>query len=209
MPALTRNRRARPILLLGCLVLLAGCGRPAYTHCPPVNRGPWVAFGDSLTAGTGAAAGADYPARLATRLGIPIINEGVPGDTTADGLARTTDILAHGPAVVLLCLGGNDALRGVALDETLANLGAIIARLQRANVCVVLIGVRSASLIDRHHRPYRDLAREKNILYLPDILDGVLGKPRLMADKIHPNAAGYDQIAARLATDLAAAGLGQ
>ncbi len=82
-----------------------------------------------------------------------------------------------------------------------------IQRLQQAGAFVVLIGVRSASLIDQYHGPFKELAAEKNTLYLPNILDGVLGKTNLMADRIHPNAAGYRQIAERLANDLREAGV--
>ncbi len=136
-----------------------------------------------------------------------IFNAGVPGNTSADGLARVEAVISLEPSVVLLCLGGNDGLRQVPLTETVANLSAVIQRLQQAGAFVVLIGVRSASLIDQYHGPFKELAAEKNTLYLPNILDGVLGKTSLMADRIHPNAAGYRQIAERLANDLREAGV--
>jgi lysophospholipase L1-like esterase len=192
------------LLLLG---LLAGCGRTAFTNFPPTTGQAWVAFGDSLTYGTGAANGEDYPSRLGRELGIEVLNAGAPGATSADGLTQLEKILELDPKVVLLCLGGNDGLQKVPLTETLANLSAIIARLQEHGAFVVLIGVRSASLLDGYDKPLRQLAREKNTLFIRNILDGVLGKRSLMSDQIHPNAAGYQKIAARLAAELRKAGV--
>jgi acyl-CoA thioesterase-1 len=172
---------------------------PAFTNFPPTVRGPWVAFGDSLTAGTGAAPNEAYPAALGRRLGLEILNLGIPGSTTADGLDRLAEALQPQPRVVLLCLGGNDSLQRQPGAQTFANLATIIDQFQQGGTFVVLVGVRSASVLDQHRRPFARLAREKRVLFVPDILDGVLGNARLMADTLHPNEAGYDHIAARLA----------
>jgi len=185
----------------GCLlalICLVACSRASFTNFPPTTGLTWVAFGDSLTAGTGTTEGHDYPALLGKRLGIEILNHGVPGDTTAAGLARLDTVLAADPRVVLLCLGGNDGLQRVPLAETVANLTTIIAQLQGKGIFVVLIGVRSASLLDQYNQPFEQLAREANTLYIPNILAGVLANPKLMADQIHPNDAGYAEIAERL-----------
>lgn len=169
-----------------------------YVNLPPPATGPWVAFGDSLTEGIGAATGNDYPSLLGQALGKSITNLGRSGDTTASGLARIEEAAGQRPSVVLLCLGGNDALNGVPRSETFENLAAIIDRFHREGSFVVLIGVRSASLRDRNEEHFARLAAEKRVFYIPDILRGVAFKPIYMADAIHPNDAGYQQITKRL-----------
>lgn len=159
-----------------------------------------VAFGDSLTAGYQMQPGQGYPEQLAALLGRPILNRGVSGDTTADGLARLDrDVLAESPRVVIVCLGANDMLRRGSIDAAFANLRQIVDRLQAKGALVVLVGVEGYPLVhgDWGAR-YRALARETGCVYVRDLLDGVFGDPRLMYDQIHPNAAGYAKIARRL-----------
>jgi len=173
-----------------------------YVNLPPTASGDWVAFGDSLTSGVGAAEGNDYPAILSAILGIPIRNLGVAGNTTQDGLDRLDQALRLEPRVVLLCLGGNDSLRGLSMDQAFDNLSAMIDAFHETGSFVVLIGIRSASLRDSNAERFKRLAREKNVLLVPDILDGVFGHSSLMSDYIHPNDAGYRFIAERLAREL-------
>jgi acyl-CoA thioesterase-1 len=204
--------RSRLILLV--IVVLGVLGfawkltrHVSYRNFPPTHGTTWVAFGDSITAGSGATSGHDYPTLLGARLGVPIMNAGVPGMTTAEGLDRVAEVFALDPKIVLLCLGGNDGLQQLPINDTVNNLSAIVARLQEHGAFVVLIGVRSASLIDKYHKPFKQLAGEKQTLFISDILDDVLGKPRLMADQIHPNDAGNEIIAARLEKELRRAGV--
>ena len=168
-----------------------------YVNLPPRATGPWLAFGDSLTEGIGAAGGSDYPSLLGRALGLSITNLGRSGETTASGLARVEEAAGQSPRVVLLCLGGNDALNGVPRSETFQNLGSIIDRFHREGSFVILIGVRSASLRDRNEEHFARLAAEKQVFYIPDILREVAFKPIYMSDAIHPNDAGYQQIAKR------------
>lgn len=194
---------------MGLLLVLAVLGwwwqHSSYEprNFPPSARGPWIAFGDSLTAGQGAVESGDYPSILSRSLGIPIQNLGVNGATTAEALDRLEPALALQPRVLLLCLGGNDGLRRVPVDATFSNLGRIIDRFLAEGTFVVLLGVRSASLSDQFAGRFEDLAREKEVLFVPNILDGVLGKPGLMADYVHPNEHGYEVIAKRIAAKLA------
>jgi lysophospholipase L1-like esterase len=170
-----------------------------YINLPPTAAGPWVAFGDSLTEGYGASAETSYPAQLGKRLGIPIQNLGVSGETSAQGLARLPQIEELNPRVVLLCFGGNDVLQNMRRDEMISNLGVMIDRLHGHGSFVVLIGVRGASIVgDRNSSAFKHLAKEKHVFFIPDILDGVLGTPSLMSDYVHPNEAGYAKIAERI-----------
>jgi lysophospholipase L1-like esterase len=189
------------LLLIGAIVgafVWFGGGGYDYRNLPPTADGPWVAFGDSLTEGYGASPGNDYPSLLGKRLGIDIQNLGKTGETSEDGLNRVDAVVALKPRVALICFGGNDALQGRAVSQTTANLAQIIDRLHGEGSFVVLIGIRSASLRDRNESHYKELAREKEVLYVPDMLQGLAFKPIYMSDAIHPNDAGYGRIAERL-----------
>jgi lysophospholipase L1-like esterase len=169
-----------------------------YRNLPPTADGPWVAFGDSLTEGYGASPGNDYPALLSKHLGMEIRNLGKSGETSEGGLQRVEEVAALKPRVVLLCFGGNDALQGKRVTQTIANVAQIIDRLHAEGSFVVLIGIRSASLRDRNSSHFKKLAREKEVLYVPDMLQGLAFKPIYMSDAIHPNDMGYARIAERL-----------
>lgn len=196
-------RRGHWLLLVVLLGLVAWLWlRPgqvaSYVNFPPRAAGEWLAFGDSLTQGYGASEGADYPAQLAKRLRVKIHNLGVSGHTTADGLARLDQAIQLQPRVVLLCLGGNDSLRGMPAEQTFANLGAMIDRFHQGGSFVVLLGVRSVGLADQNAKRFEQLAKTKRVLLVPNILNGLLFNPKFMSDEIHPNDQGYARIAERL-----------
>jgi lysophospholipase L1-like esterase len=201
---------SRRNLLLICCTLLAGLlywlwpgSRWHYRNLPPSAAGPWVAFGDSLTEGYGASGGMDYPSQLRKRLGVEIRNLGLSGETSADGLRRLADVEALDPRVVLLCFGGNDVLQNLPRQQMFSNVGAMIDRLQSRGAFVVLIGIRGPSLVgDANAKGFSELAREKGVLYVPNMLDGILTHPSLMSDYLHPNDAGYERIAARIEKEL-------
>jgi lysophospholipase L1-like esterase len=186
------------LLLLGVGIYFLANRKPHYTNFPPRATGDWIAFGDSLTAGYGASPGNDFPTLLGKKLGLKIVNKGVPGDTTENGLNREEEIVRLQPRVVLLCFGGNDALQQLPVEKTFSNLAAMIDRLQETGTFVVLIGIRSASISDRYASHFKKLAKEKHVLYVPNILSGILGTPHLMSDYVHPNDEGYNVIADRL-----------
>jgi acyl-CoA thioesterase-1 len=184
---------------LGAALQLAGCAG----ETPKVTRdGPIVAFGDSLVYGTGSSGGG-FVRMLEQQLGRPIENLGVPGDTTADGLARLDEALDHDPSVVILLLGGNDFLRQVPQDETFANLGTMIERLQADGAAVLLVGVRGGLLRDHFAARFEELAKRHGTAYVHDVLDDTLGVNGYMADQVHPNDRGYAVIADRVQPVLA------
>ncbi|HVR44631.1 MAG TPA: arylesterase [Thermoanaerobaculia bacterium] len=162
-----------------------------------------IAFGDSLTAGYGAAAGEDYTSRLSALIGARISNAGVSGDTSESALARIDrDVLGRDPRIVIVGLGGNDFLRNVPLSTTEAGLREIVRRSQGAGGMVVLLGFRFPSLRGDYGEMYERVAREEGALLIPDLLDGILSDPKLKSDEIHPNAQGYDLMAERVAGPL-------
>ncbi|MBP9757572.1 MAG: arylesterase [Candidatus Pacebacteria bacterium] len=162
-----------------------------------------VAFGDSLVVGFGANANKDFVTLLSEQIGEPIVNLGVNGDTTAKGVDRLKDLDAYKPKVVILLLGGNDALQRVPPAETFANLRTIIADIQKRGSIVLLIGVRGGVVNGVYPEEFEKLADETGAAFVPDVLEGLFGEKQYMADGIHPNDAGNRIIADRVYPSLA------
>lgn len=158
-----------------------------------------VAFGDSLVAGEGSTDDHDFVSLLSANLGRPIINLGVPGNTTAQGLARLNTLDAYKPKVVLLLLGGNDYLKRVPQEQTFKNLAEIIQDIQSRGAIVLLLGVRGGLFGDHFSSGFQNLADTYHTAYVSNVLDGLLGEPKYMSDQVHPNDAGYAIVAGRIA----------
>lgn len=195
-------------LALVCAVLfsLAACERTP--QLPRLNNGDVIlAFGDSLTHGTGATPDTAYPAVLSRLTRHTVINAGVPGETTADGLARLPGVLSEtAPRIVLLCLGGNDMLRRQDIHNTETNLRQMIQAIRASGTGVVLIGVPQPALFSGPPGFYEKLADEFGLPYEGKAFDEVLRNPRLKSDPVHANAEGYKIVAERLAKLLKRAG---
>lgn len=163
-----------------------------------ISKGPIVAFGDSLIYGIGAPEGEGFVAQLSERIGYPIINLGIPGNTTKDGLDRLNTVLTLNPSLVIVLLGGNDYLKRVPTDQTFANLDMILSQLRMRNIEVVLLGVQGGVLSDPFEKEFRILAKKYDTPYVSNVLDGVIGKKEYMNDMVHPNTLGYSKIADRV-----------
>ncbi len=186
------------VVAAGWIAFRALAPRSEITNRRPPS-GLVICFGDSLTAGTGAGDDQSYPAHLARLLGRQVINAGVPGDTTASALARLErDVLAHSPGIVCITLGGNDLKNGVSRVEAFGNLQTIVQRLHAAGALVVLIGIDPPLLGRSWADAYRDLARRTGAILIPDVYQGIMGRPELMSDRIHPNGRGYRVLARRV-----------
>jgi lysophospholipase L1-like esterase len=189
------------------LTALASCGEKVPRLAPLGPNDVIVAFGDSLTYGTGASEAESYPAVLAQLIKRDVVRAGVPGDTTAGGLARLAGVLEeHRPALVIVCLGGNDMLRKADEAQTRRNLRGILSAIKGRGIAVVLVGVPRPALITSAPAFYEELAREFGIPYEGKIVTSVLYKSELKSDPIHPNAQGYRRIAEALADLLRKAG---
>jgi acyl-CoA thioesterase-1 len=197
----------RPWLALVALGIAGSLALPG--AAPHADERVLLCFGDSLTAGLGVAPAEAYPARLGARLEAEgyryrVVNAGVSGDTTAGGLRRVEWALRLAPEVVILALGANDGLRGQDLGAVRANLDELVTRFQRGGARVLLAGMRLPPNYGRPYatefrRIYETVARLRRVAFMPFLLDGVGGDPRLnQPDGIHPNAEGHRVIAERL-----------
>jgi lysophospholipase L1-like esterase len=200
------QRAQRYVIALFAVFLLAACDRAP--TLPKLNsHDVIVAFGDSLTHGTGAASDTAYPAVLATLTGRTVINAGVPGDTTTTALQRLPAVLAeHKPRLVLLCLGGNDMLRKQPAAATANNLRLLVQTIRASGAEVILIGVPEPRLFGGAPDFYGRVAEEMRLPLEDDVFNEVLKDNRLKSDPIHANAAGYRVVAERLAEFLREAG---
>lgn len=180
----------------------------AKTSLPSDTRPVLVAFGDSLTAGFGAEPGNSYPDFLQKELdrsGLSwhVINAGVSGDTTTDGVNRLSEILSYKPRVVIVEFGGNDGLRGLPLETTRANLDQMVTTLQSAGTTVVLAGMTlppnyGAEYIRAFEQIYIDLAAKYKLTRIPFLLEGVATvatRNLMQRDGLHPTGQGNAVVA--------------
>lgn len=196
----------RFLILGGGLILLGSAifyfflrSEKEYIDYPKISEGNIIAFGDSLTEGVGASRGNDYVSLLSRKIVEPIMNAGRAGDTTLEGLIRLErDVLSKNPRIVILLLGGNDGLRRFPPDEVFARLEKIIDAIHEKGSGVLLVGIRPAVFSKEYNRRFANLAEEKKISFVPDILADIVGKSELMFDFIHPNDRGYEIVASRL-----------
>jgi acyl-CoA thioesterase-1 len=185
------------ISLVFCFSLLSGCeSRIANIRSAGEDI---ICFGDSLTKGTGSTKGNDYPSVLAGRSGMHVINAGVEGDTTREALKRIEkDVSGHDPRIVIVEFSGNDFLQGIPMRETFENLDKIVDVIEQKGAMVVLVEVRAGLFEDEYIAGFRQIAKKKKALLIPNILKGILSNPSLRSDEIHPNDAGYQIMADRI-----------
>jgi acyl-CoA thioesterase I len=188
------------LVLIACATALAGCGE----RVPPLPRldgnAVVLAFGDSLTYGTGASMPESYPAVLERLIGRKVVSAGVPGEVSATGLERLPEALAQTqPKLLILCHGGNDFLRKLPETQAAANVRAMVKLARDRGIEVVLVGVPKLGLTASPAGFYADIAREFRIPYDGEVLKKVLTDNELKSDWVHPNAKGYARIAGSLA----------
>lgn len=155
-----------------------------------------ICFGDSLTYGTGSTNGMDYPSQLSKMISKPVINAGIPGDTTESALQRLErDVLLRSPQIVLVTLGGNDLKNGIIKNVAFDNLKIIVRSIQDKGALVIIGGIDIPFWGKGFGDAYRDLCKELGAVLIPNVLEGIIGKANLMSDQIHPNNAGYTRMA--------------
>lgn len=187
-----RNQFRKITILISACILLLACS----TDTPQIPRlsedAVILAFGDSLTHGNGAGQNQSYPAMLQQLSGRKVVNAGIPGEVTAQGRDRLSDVLdEHSPDLLILCHGGNDMLRkknGKAMQE---NLRAMIREAKGQNIPVVLISVPRPTIFLSSADSYGEIAKELGIPVENEVLADILSDNALKSDQIHPNAEGY------------------
>jgi len=210
IPSVSPLLRLLSLLYLACLLL--ACGNE---KLPAIPAGSTVlVLGDSLSYGTGAAEHQDYPTLLAQNTGWNIINAGVPGNTSEQGLARLPALLEeHQPALLMIVLGGNDFLKKVPVSQTIANLNTMIQMGKSKNSTTLLVAIPDYQPVKAafgglsDHTLYATLAKETQTPFIEDVFSPVLSKNALKADYVHPNAQGYRQVEERLRASLIKLGL--
>ena len=186
----------RLFVLLMAAALLAGCGSRAKLEKLDGNA-VILAFGDSLTFGTGAGPTESYPAALERNIGRKVVNAGVPGETSARGLERLPEVLGEvKPKLLILCHGGNDFLQRLEDAKAAANVRAMVQLARGQGVAVVLLATPKPGLPPSIPVFYGQIAKELGVPIEEGAVRSVLFDNRLKADMVHPNAAGYAQIAA-------------
>lgn len=182
------------LILVCAALLLSACGGPKLEVLPA--DATILAFGDSLTAGTGVSFENSYPAVLATRLERKVINAGVPGEVTQEGKARLPRLLdEHSVQLVVICHGGNDFLRRLPEDQTEANLREMVGEVQSRGIDVALIGVPVPGIWANPPELYKRLADEFDVPLDEDILGELETDPAMKSDPVHLNKPGYQRMA--------------
>jgi acyl-CoA thioesterase-1 len=201
------NKLLSLLFLLWTHLALCSAEPPA-ANGAPAARGRIVVLGDSITAGYGLDPAQAYPALLqkkldAAHLPFTVANAGVSGDTTAGGLRRVDWALSAGAEVLIIALGGNDGLRGIAPKQTADNLAGIIqrARAKSPHISVLIAGMRmpdnlGPEFVEQFSAVFPRVAAEQKAELIPFLLEGVGGVPKLnQADQIHPTAEGQKIVA--------------
>lgn len=197
MTGSTRSGMQRLFTILAMGLLLGACTKST-PRLPQLDSNSVIlAFGDSLTRGSGAAEELSYPAVLSRLSGRTVINAGIPGEISEKGLQRLPALLDRlHPDLLLLCHGGNDMLRRVSTDITRNNIESMISRALERGIPVLLIGVPKPGLLFLKPAAfYAEIAEQYDLVYEGDILAEVESDNALKSDQIHPNADGYHQIA--------------
>ncbi len=206
MHAEARSVFIRATLIVASLVAAAGCEKPPRL-APLAPDAIVLAFGDSLTFGTGAGEQESYPAQLEQLIGRRVVRAGVPGEVTAAALERLPAALdEYAPRLVLLCIGGNDFLRRLGKTQAAANIREMVQRMRSRGVDIVLVGTPEPGFTVTPPEFYAEIAKEFRIPYESGVIGRVLKDSDLKSDPIHPNARGYRVVAERLAELLRASG---
>jgi len=174
-------------------ICLAACTQAEPVYNKLSSDGVILAFGDSLTYGTGASPKNSYPAILSQLTGYSVINAGIPGEISENGLRRLPSLLdQHQPELLILTHGANDILRKLSLDKARKNLEAMVQLAQQRNIKVVMLAVPSFNVLALNSAPfYSQVAEAYQVPVDLDTLADIIGQRSLKSDRVHPNAAGY------------------
>lgn len=197
-----RTTLLKCLFFFHALVFLIACSSEPPLQ-PLSGSATILAFGDSLTAGNGASEQGSYPAQLSRLINRSVINAGISGEESNAGRQRLAALLEqYRPELLILCHGGNDLLRKRPVVQLEDNLKAMISMAQQRGIQVLLLGVPSPGIFLSGNEVYENVARDTGVELIPDLIADVLSKPALKSDTVHPNEAGYTEIAGTIAGEL-------
>lgn len=194
------------IILLISLII-TGCTEPP--SLPKLSSNSVIlAFGDSLTYGSGSTQDQNYPNILSNLIHLTVVNEGVPGEISQKGVSRLPQLLDnYRPDLLILMHGGNDMLRKIKRKETAENISNMIKEAQKRNIAVFLLGVPEPTLFFLNSAQlYQTIADQFQIPAELELMPDILSDRNLKSDPIHPNNAGYKKMAERIFKRLQEAG---
>ena len=184
------------IIVLICILCLYACRDSTNTLTKLSDEATILAFDDSLTYGTGANKGEDYPTLLSTLTKLSVINVGIPGEVSHAGLLRLPTILEkHHPDLLILIHGGNDILQKLPRAELKNNLSKRITLAKAKNIPIVMLGVPEPGIFLNSAETYEEIADQMDVPTELSLLADILGDTSLKFDIAHPNAQGYIRLA--------------
>lgn len=198
--------RVTPVCLaiIFIIIALAGCAKREIKNIDSRGKNI-ICFGDSLTFGYGVNPGEDYPAALRKMVLRQVINAGVDGDRSIEGLARIkADVLDKDPYIVLIEFTGNDFLKKVPLEETMNNIRKMIAQIQAQGAMTAIVDVSAGFFLRDYRLRLAKLADETGSIFVPAVLTGIITNPSMKSDFMHPNPIGYKIVAQRVCRAIAA-----
>lgn len=186
------------VFLCFCVLVSASCVKREIKNIDSKGTNI-ICFGDSLTFGYGANPGEDYPSILAKSINIPVVNAGIDGDITPEALKRIkSDVLDKEPFLVIIEFCGNDFLRKIPQETTLNNIKQMIGQIQAKGAMVAIVDISAGLFLREYRWAFKNIAREKQAIFIPGILNGIITNPSMKSDFLHPNADGYKMIAQRI-----------
>ncbi len=197
-------------VLIASLFVLTACGKKDLL--PISQEGKILAFGDSLTFGYGASTADSYPVKLEELIDRKVINEGINGNTTEDGLRRIESVInEHNPSLIIIGLGGNDMLRKMPEDNIKQNLSMMIEIAKKENIQIVLLATPRPSGLGlvgflEDAKFYEEVAKNNSVPLIQNVYSKWLSKNEYKSDPIHLNAKGYQQVAEDIADFLKSSG---
>ena len=184
----------KTLLLIFFVSVFAACGNKSLQAVSTSDT--ILAFGDSLTAGYGTTPENSYPSILADLSGRTVINAGISGETTSEGLLRFTETLdTHNPKLIILLEGGNDILQNLSFSDAKNNLSLMLQEAKARNISIVFLGVPEKNLFSSAAPFYAELAEEHKVVFKKDLIAKLLKSPSLKSDSVHLNAKGYRKMA--------------
>ena len=174
------------------ILIISGCGEKTASLPSLSNDSVILAFGDSLTYGYNVSKTESYPVALETLTGLKVINAGISGEVSKQGLKRLPNVLdEHHPQLMILCHGGNDLLRKMDMKDMESNIRSMIQLSLDRGIPVILLGVPKPGLFLSSFDIYEKIATSMGIIFIEDLIPEILGDKLLKSDSIHPNKEGY------------------